>query len=122
MRGCSNSGTESKALSIVAKSHNSASWSLCCITQRVPGAWSQDAAHTVVHNLYGRLAPGCPPVLSSDGVNLYFYALTAHFGEWVARARGAPVASSPAADLWASQEARAASTPGVGKLSDALRA
>jgi len=56
---------------------------LCCITQRVPGARTQAAAHTVVHDLGRRLAPGCIPVLSSDGLNLYFYALTAHFGQWI---------------------------------------
>jgi len=38
----------------------------------------------VVHELHGRLASGCLPVFTSDGLNLYFYALTAHFGEWVA--------------------------------------
>jgi hypothetical protein len=37
----------------------------------------------VVHDLRGRLAPGCLPVFTSDGLNLYFYALTAHFGQWV---------------------------------------
>ncbi len=55
----------------------------CCITQRVPGARTQDAAHTVVHTLRQRLAPGCIPVFTSDGLNQYFYALTAHFGQWV---------------------------------------
>jgi hypothetical protein len=30
-----------------------------------------------------RLAPGCLPVVSSDGLALYYYALTAHFGAWV---------------------------------------
>jgi hypothetical protein len=29
------------------------------------------------------MAAGCMPVFSSDGLRLYFYALTAHFGEWV---------------------------------------
>src|SRR5262249_21398755 len=47
------------------------------------GARSQDAAHTLVHDLYGRLAPDCLPIFTSDGLNLYFYALTAHFGQWV---------------------------------------
>jgi hypothetical protein len=42
------------------------------------------AAHAVVHELRGRLASGCLPVFTSDGLNLYFYALTAHFGAWVA--------------------------------------
>jgi hypothetical protein len=69
----------------------SGSWSIrsprssrCCITQRVPGARIQVAAHTVIHELYGRLASGCLPVFTSDGLNHYFYALTAHFGQWVA--------------------------------------
>jgi hypothetical protein len=28
------------------------------------------------------LAPGCLPLFTSDGLNLSFYALTAHFGQW----------------------------------------
>ncbi len=28
------------------------------------------------------LAPGCLPLFTSDGLNVYFYALTAHFGHW----------------------------------------
>ena len=39
---------------------------------------------TVVHDLQQRLAPGCTPVFTSDGLNLYFYALTAHVGQWMA--------------------------------------
>ena len=46
------------------------------------GARTQTAAHAVVHELRQRLAPGCLPVFTSDGLNLYFYALTAHFGQW----------------------------------------
>jgi hypothetical protein len=41
----------------------------------------------VVHDLRGRLAPGCIPVFTSDGLNQYFYALTAHFGHWLAGQR-----------------------------------
>jgi hypothetical protein len=37
----------------------------------------------MVHELKTRLKPGCVPVPSSDGLKHYFYALTAHFGEWV---------------------------------------
>jgi IS1 family transposase len=48
------------------------------------GARTQAAAHATVHALHQRLAPGCIPVFTSDGLNLYFYALTAHFGQWVA--------------------------------------
>ena len=28
------------------------------------------------------MAPGCLPIFTSDGLNLYFYVLTAHFGQW----------------------------------------
>jgi IS1 family transposase len=57
------------------------------LTKLVPvlqlGARTQDAAHALVHDLRQRLAPGCIPVCTSDGLNQYFYALTAHFGQWV---------------------------------------
>jgi IS1 family transposase len=48
------------------------------------GARTQAVAHAMVHELHRRLASGCLPVFTSDGLNLYFYALTAHFGQWVA--------------------------------------
>jgi len=48
------------------------------------GMGTQAAAHATVHALHQRLAPGCIPVFTSDGLNLYFYALTAQFGQWVA--------------------------------------
>jgi transposase-like protein/IS1 family transposase len=47
------------------------------------GARTQQVAHTLVHELRHRLAPNCIPVFTSDGLNHYFYALTAHFGQWV---------------------------------------
>ena len=47
------------------------------------GLRTQNAAHTVIHSLRRILAPGCLPVFTSDGLNLYFYALTAHFGHWL---------------------------------------
>ena len=46
------------------------------------GPRTQDAAHSVIHSLRHILAPGCLPLFTSDGLNLYFYALTAHFGHW----------------------------------------
>ena len=39
-------------------------------------------AHRVVHELCGYLACGCVLLFSSDGLDHYFYALTAHFGQW----------------------------------------
>jgi hypothetical protein len=46
-------------------------------------AGSQNLAHAMVHELRQRLAPDCRPIFTSDGLTLYFYALTAHFGQWV---------------------------------------
>ena len=37
----------------------------------------------VIHSLRQILSPGCIPLFTSDGLNLYFYALTAHFGQWL---------------------------------------
>jgi IS1 family transposase len=57
------------------------------LTKLIPvlhlGSRTQDTAHGVVHDLRQRLAPGCLPVFTSDGLSQYFYALTAHFGQWV---------------------------------------
>ena len=57
------------------------------LTKLIPvvhlGARTQHAAHSVVHELGSRLAPQCLPVFTSDGLTLYFYALTAHFGQWI---------------------------------------
>jgi hypothetical protein len=47
------------------------------------GSRTQPIAHAVVHALVNVLAPDCRPVFTSDGLKLYFYALTAHFGSWV---------------------------------------
>ena len=47
------------------------------------GPRTQPVAHAVVHALTKMLAPDCLPVFTSDGLKLYFYALTAHFGSWV---------------------------------------
>ncbi len=47
------------------------------------GPRTQDAAHSVIHSLRHTLDPGCLPLFTSDGLNIYFYALTAHFGDWL---------------------------------------
>src|SRR5215471_8193224 len=47
------------------------------------GPRTQHMAHRVIHMLRQMLAPGCIPLFTSDGLNLYFYALTAHFGQWL---------------------------------------
>jgi len=46
------------------------------------GGRTQEMAYQVVHELKGRLRPGCVPVFSTDSLKNYFYALTAHFGKW----------------------------------------
>jgi hypothetical protein len=47
------------------------------------GPRTQTLANQLVHELVGRLAPGDLPIFSSDGLALYFYSLTAHFGHWL---------------------------------------
>jgi len=51
------------------------------------GPRTQTMAHQLIHALRQILAPGCLPLFTSDGLNLYFYALTAHFGQWLALGR-----------------------------------
>ncbi len=51
------------------------------------GPRTQHVAHTVIHSLRQILAPSCLPLFTSDGLNLYFYALTAHFGHWLSMRR-----------------------------------
>jgi len=46
------------------------------------GPRTQNVAHLLIHSLRQILDPGCLPLFTSDGLNLYFYALTAHFGQW----------------------------------------
>jgi IS1 family transposase len=48
---------------------------------------TQTMAHRLIHSLRQILAPGCLPLFTSDGLNFYFYALTAHFGQWLALGR-----------------------------------
>jgi IS1 family transposase len=55
------------------------------------GGRHQEMAFAVVHELKGRLATGCVPVFSTDGLKHYFYALTAHFGKWEAADGKKPV-------------------------------
>jgi hypothetical protein len=47
------------------------------------GRRRHDDAMLFVHEVWQRLAPGAPPVFTTDGLWLYYYALTAHFGQWL---------------------------------------
>jgi IS1 family transposase len=62
-------------------------WTACDVTTKIipviqVGGRTQEMAFHVVHELKGRLRPGCVPVFSTDGLRHYFYALTTHFGRW----------------------------------------
>jgi hypothetical protein len=56
-------------------------------TQLIPalqlGPRTQHMACALLHAVTFVLAPGCLPVFTSDSLDLYFYAITAHFGQWV---------------------------------------
>jgi hypothetical protein len=64
---------------------SSEEWLDVCQTK---SAINQNSKHAslplagVVHELCHRMKPGPLPVFSSDGLRRYFYALTAHFGQW----------------------------------------
>lgn len=72
------------------KSHNERVWlwtavaaqSKVLLVIHLGGRKKQDA-QTFVHLVKERLAAGCLPVFTSDGLRMYFYALTAHFGTWI---------------------------------------
>jgi IS1 family transposase len=51
------------------------------------GARTQQTAHGLVHALRATLAPACVPLVTTDGLRHYYYALTAHFGCWVGTGR-----------------------------------
>jgi transposase-like protein/IS1 family transposase len=75
---------------------------LCCWVRRVGKMWlwlaidpvtkilpslhlgqrKNDDAMALIHDLKQRLRECCVPAFTSDGLNAYFYALTAHFGKW----------------------------------------
>jgi IS1 family transposase len=46
------------------------------------GPRTLDMAMGVLHALVSTMRPGCLPIFTTDGLKLYFYALTAHFGQW----------------------------------------
>jgi IS1 family transposase len=46
------------------------------------GPRTLDMAMGVVHALVETMRPDCLPIFTTDGLKLYFYGLTAHFGQW----------------------------------------
>ncbi len=51
------------------------------------GPRTQHAAHLLIHSLRQLLAPDFLPLFTSDGLHVYFSALTAHVGHWLAVSR-----------------------------------
>ncbi len=46
------------------------------------GRRSTNDAQRLLHQTWQRLVPDSLPIFTSDGLNQYFYAITAHFGVW----------------------------------------
>jgi hypothetical protein len=67
------------------------------------GPRTQNAAHMLIHSLRQLLSPGCLPLFTSDGLNLYFYASPSAI--WTLARSGAswaestPMAGSGGSDL-----------------------
>jgi IS1 family transposase len=51
------------------------------------GPRTQVAAHRLIHGMKRVLAENCLPIFTSDGLNMYFYGLTSHFGYWCPQER-----------------------------------
>jgi hypothetical protein len=72
------------------------------------GPRTQHMAHLVIHSLQQFLAPGCLPLFTSDGLNMYFYASLRSFWDMArretSRAQRAPVAGGGRSDLWPGEE------------------
>ncbi len=76
------------------RSHTQVQWLWLAIDPRTKmlhvlqlGPRTQHMAHQLIHSLRQMLASGCIPLFTSDGLNVYFYALTAHFGQWLQAGR-----------------------------------
>ena len=87
------------------------------------GPRTQNAAHMVIQSLQHLLVPGCLPLFTSDGLNLYFYALLCPF--WTVarhgspRAESTPVASGSRTDIWAGEKKLPAAQADAGYVCDA---
>jgi transposase-like protein len=64
------------------------------------GPRTQNAAHAVIHALRRILAPGCLPLFTSDGLNLYFYAAFGPFRTLARRTSSREDSASVAGGGW----------------------
>jgi hypothetical protein len=87
------------------------------------GPRTQLSAHAVIHALRQVLSPGCIPLFTSDGLNLYFYAARSPF--WTLAPGESPrperlaVASSCGPDLWSGEEKLSTAQAGLCDAGDA---
>ena len=87
------------------------------------GPRTQHAAHMIIHSLRRILAPGCLPLFTSDGLNLYFYAALRPF--WTLATGVSPgaestsVASGAGLDLRSGEEKLPASQTRASHASNA---
>ena len=51
------------------------------------GGRKAEDSYATLHDFTQRLAPGCIPAFTTDGLRAYFSAITAHMGEWVEKQR-----------------------------------
>jgi len=89
------------------------------------GPRTQHVAHLVIHALRQSLAPGCLPLFTSDGLNLYVYAAPGPF--WalapgaLSRQDRATVAGGGWTALWPGKEKLPSAQAGAGQPRDAAR-
>jgi transposase-like protein len=87
------------------------------------GPRTQNVAHMVIHWLHHLMVPCCLPLFTSDGLNVYFYALLGPF--WTVarygspRAESTPVASGGRLDLWPGEKKLPATQADTGYACDA---
>jgi hypothetical protein len=59
------------------------------------GERTLEIAQRLVHHVVQVLAPGCVPLLLTDGLKAYGLALLTHFGQWVSLPRQRPTGPAP---------------------------
>ena len=71
------------------RNHDKARWlwlAIDPVTKALPalhlGGRKADDAYALAHDLKLRLTPDCVPAVTTDGLRAYFYAITAHYGNW----------------------------------------
>ena len=87
------------------------------------GPRTQNAAHTVIHALRQVLVPGCLPLFTSDGLNVYFYAALRPFRavarRMSSREDSASMAGGGWSDLRSGEEKLPKAQAGAGHARDA---